>query len=53
MDPLQRGYLLVAAAVLVFTVLKWIRLLRRLDAAVQAAREAARSSAESRPMRSA
>ncbi|OTA42138.1 MAG: hypothetical protein A6D92_01315 [Symbiobacterium thermophilum] len=42
MDSFQLVFLFVAFLVLVFTVLKWVRLLRKLDAALQAAQEAAR-----------
>ncbi len=44
MGSLQRLFLLVAAVVLVFTVLKWVRILRRVNFAVQAAQEAARKN---------
>ena len=42
MDSSQRLFLIAAVAVLIFTVLKWVRMLRRLDATIQAAREKAR-----------
>ncbi len=37
MDGFQRLFLFAALAVLIFTVLKWVRILRRLNEAVQAA----------------
>lgn len=42
MGSLQLVFLLVTCVMLVFTVLKWVRLLRQLDAALQAAQKAAR-----------